>query len=91
MREDIIERVETAARYILATGATVRECARVMGVSKTTIHKDMREKLKLIHPGLARDVGEVLDKNRAERHLRGGMATKMRYGKEKVDNSRRLL
>ena len=91
MREDIIERVETAARYILATGATVRECARVMGVSKTTIHKDMREKLKLIHPGLAHDVGEVLDKNRAERHLRGGMATKMRYGKEKVDNSRRLL
>ena len=79
MREDIIERVETAARYIRATGATVRECARVMGVSKTTIHKDMREKLRLIHPGLARDVGEVLDKNRAERHLRGGMATREKY------------
>ena len=79
MREDVHLRVMQAAEHILETGATVRACAREFGVSKTTIHKDMREKLKLIHPGLARDVGEVLDKNRAERHLRGGMATREKY------------
>ena len=79
MREDIIARVEEEARYILATGATVRECARHMGVSKTTVHKDMRSRLKEISRGLMQEVGEILDNNRAERHLRGGMATREKY------------
>lgn len=79
MREDIIVRVEEEARYILSSGATVRDCARHMGVSKTTVHKDMRERLKQIHRGMWQDVGSVLDKNRRERHLRGGLATREKY------------
>lgn len=79
MREDIILRVEEEARYILAAGATVRDCARHMGVSKTTVHKDMRVRLKSISRGMWAEVGCVLDKNRAERNLRGGMATREKY------------
>ena len=82
MREDIALRVETEARYILATNSTVRECAKHMGVGKTTVHKDMRVRLKQISGGMARDVGEVLDKNRAERHIRGGEATRAKYRSE---------
>ena len=79
MREDILLRLEDEARYILATGATVRDCARHMGVSKTTVHKDMRLRLKEVSPGMWADVGAVLDKNRLERHLRGGEATRRKY------------
>ncbi len=79
MREDILLRVESAAKFILATGATVRECAKHIGVGKTTVHKDMRARLPNINKGLAEDVGEVLDKNRAERHLRGGEAIRQKF------------
>lgn len=79
MRSDISLRVEEEARYILRTGATVRECARHMGVSKTTVHKDMRVRLKQLSRGLFEEVGEVIDRNLAERHLRGGMATREKY------------
>lgn len=79
MRSDISFRVEEEARYILRTGATVRECAKYIGVSKTTVHKDMRVKLKQLSRGLFEEVGEVLDRNLAERHLRGGMATREKY------------
>ena len=79
MRSDISLRVEEEARYILRTGATVRDCAKRMGVSKTTVHKDMRVRLKHLSRGLFEEVGEVIDKNRAERHLRGGMATREKY------------
>ena len=79
MRSDISLRVEEEAKYILRTGATVRGCAKHMGVSKTTVHKDMRVRLKDISRGLFEEVGEVIDKNRAERHLRGGMATREKY------------
>ncbi len=86
MREDIILRAESAAKFILATGATVRECAKRMGVGKTTIHKDVRTRLPHINRGLAEDVGEVLDKNRAERHLRGGEATRAKYVKNTAED-----
>ena len=76
---EIYIRVTDAARHILATGATVRQCAERFGVSKTTIHKDMRKRLKEIDPGLFAEVSAVLDKNRRERHLRGGMATRRKY------------
>jgi len=72
-------RVIEAAEYILKTGATVRACADVFGVSKTTIHKDMRERLPELSPGMAKLVDAVLNKNRAERHLRGGQATREKY------------
>ena len=79
MREDIIARIQQEALFILATGATVRECAKRIGVSKTTVHKDMRVRLKTYHTGLFQEVGEILDRNKAERHLRGGMATREKY------------
>ena len=79
MKREIYIRVTDAARHILATGATVRQCAERFGVSKTTIHKDMRKRLKEIDPGLFAEVSAVLDKKRRERHLRGGMATRRKY------------
>ena len=73
--------VTEAAEYIRATGATVRVCAKRFGVSKTTIHKDMRERLKEISPALYAQVSQVLAKNKAERHIRGGEATREKYQK----------
>ena len=76
-------RVTEAAKYILKTGATVRACAEVFGVSKTTIQKDMRERLPELSPSMARRVDAVLRKNREERHIRGGQATREKYRKER--------
>ena len=81
MKREIYLRVTEAARHILATGATVRQCAERFGVSKTTIHKDMRERLKEISPALYAQVSQVLAKNKAERHIRGGEATREKYQK----------
>ena len=75
-------RVLREAEYIAATGATVRKTASVLGVSKSTVHKDMESRLARLSAPLHREaVGKVLDQNRAERHLRGGEATKRRYAK----------
>lgn len=79
MSEDIDRRVREEARFIIETGATVRVCAARFGVSKTTIHKDMRQRLRRQSPGLAAEVGDVLDRNLRERHIRGGEATKRKY------------
>lgn len=81
MKREIQNRVLEAAEYILKTGATVRACAEKFGVSKTTIHKDMRERLKEISPALYAQVSQVLAKNKAERHIRGGEATREKYQK----------
>lgn len=82
MKDYIVERVHAVADYILETGCTVRTCAAQFGISKTTVHKDMRERLKILNPGKAKEVSYVLDCNREERHLRGGNATKRKYAKE---------
>ena len=79
MRDDIRDRVIESAEFIAATGATVRCCAAKFGVSKSTVHKDMRARLPLIDRALAEKVAKVLDINLAERHIRGGMATKQKY------------
>ena len=81
MKREIYIRVTEAAEYIRATGATVRVCAKRFGVSKTTIHKDMRERLKEISPALYAQVSQVLAKNKAERHIGGGEATREKYQK----------
>ena len=81
LKREIYIRVTEAAEYIRATGATVRVCAKRFGVSKTTIHKDMRERLKEISPALYEEVARVLAKNKAERHIRGGEATREKYQK----------
>ncbi len=79
MRDYISERAVSIGEYILDTGTTVRAAAKKFHVSKSTVHKDVTERLVKINPQLAEKVHSVLDLNRAERHIRGGMATKKKY------------
>ena len=79
MKDYIRKRVQEVARYIYETKATVREAAEIYGVSKSTIHKDVTERLKKIDPRMARRVKQVLEYNKAERHIRGGEATRRKY------------
>ena len=79
MKEYIEERVLELAEYILETNATVRAAALKFRVSKSTVHKDITERLADIDPELSRKVKTVLDANKAERHIRGGLATKQKY------------
>lgn len=79
MKDYIEERVLELACYIIETGATVRSTASKFRVSKSTVHKDITERLHEINPGLAAEVKEVLENNKAERHIRGGLATKEKY------------
>ena len=79
----IEERAITLAHYIIETKDTVRSTAKKFGVTKSTVHKDVSDRLLKINPALAREVREILDENKSERHLRGGMATKLKYLKEK--------
>ena len=79
MKEYIEERAIEVAQYIIAHNVTVREAAKKFGISKSTIHKDVAERLIQIDPALAKDVRKVLDINKSERHIRGGMATKEKY------------
>jgi len=76
---DIEERTINIGHYIIDKKATVRAAAKHFGVSKSTVHKDVTERLGKINPRLASEVRCVLDENKSERHLRGGMATKMKY------------
>ena len=76
----IEERAVNLAHYIIDSKDTVRGVAKKFGISKSTVHKDIAERLKKINPALARDVRVILDENKAERHIRGGMATKRKYG-----------
>ena len=82
MRSHIEERAIVVAKYILEKNTTVRQTAKTFVVSKSTIHKDVTERLKEINPSLAKEVKNVLDKNKSERHIRGGLATKLKYEKE---------
>lgn len=78
----IEDRATNLAQYIIDTVDTVRGAARKFGVSKSTVHKDVSERLIHINQALAIEVRKVLDENKAERHIRGGMATKLKYEKE---------
>lgn len=79
----IEERAVSIAHYIIETKDTVRGAAKKFGVSKSTVHKDLTDRLITINPGLATEVRKILDENKAERHIRGGMATKRKYLKMK--------
>lgn len=79
MWQYIEERIESHARYVLETGCTVRACAKRFGTSKSTVHKDLTERLKKHDYALYLEVRTVLDKNLSERHIRGGLATKEMY------------
>jgi putative DeoR family transcriptional regulator (stage III sporulation protein D) len=75
----IEERAIEVAKFIIGSNATVRETAKKFGISKSTVHKDVTERLEKINPKLALEARKVLEFNKAERHLRGGMATKEKY------------
>ena len=79
MKEYIEERAVEVATYIIETKATVRQTAKRFGISKSTVHKDCTERLVRINPALARQARAVLDVNKSERHIRGGMATREKY------------
>ena len=81
-KKEIDERVINLAQYIIDSKDTVRGAAKKFCISKSTVHKDVTERLMQINPVLAREVREVLDENKAERHIRGGMATKLKYMKK---------
>lgn len=67
------------ARYIIDNNTTVRQAAKHFGISKSTVHKDVTERLTLVNPALAAETRKVLDVNKMERHIRGGLATKEKY------------
>lgn len=82
LSDEIESRVIQIGEYVSATGATVRAAAKKFGVSKSTVHKDLSERLKTTDGELYSAVAKVLEQNLAERHLRGGMATKEKYKKD---------
>lgn len=76
------ERCEVLGEYVIETGSTVRATALRYGISKSTVHKDLSYKLRFTNPKLYEAVKEILDLNKAERHIRGGEATRKKYLKK---------
>ena len=79
MRDYSEERAVETAIYMIETNATVRQTAKKFGVSKSTVHKDLTSRLVQVNPGLAAEARKILDVNKSERHIRGGMATREKY------------
>ena len=82
MKSYIEERAMEIAVYIIEHNATVRQTAKQFGVSKSTVHKDLVDRLPMVNPGLANEARKILDVNKSERHIRGGLATKEKYLRE---------
>ncbi len=85
MHTNIEERACDIAVYIIENRSTVRAAAKQFGVSKSTVHKDLTERLRTVNPALYAQVRELLDINKAERHIRGGMATRRKYKGDMAD------
>lgn len=83
MAVTIEERACELAVYIIETGATVRTAAKCFGISKSTVHKDLSQRLPQYNKRLYQQVRQVLDENKAQRHIRGGMATRKKYQQHK--------
>ncbi len=79
MHTEIEERACDLAAFILENKATVRAAAAKFGISKSTVHKDLTERLRRVDPGLYAQVRQLLDWNKAQRHIRGGLATRRKY------------
>ncbi|GAV24203.1 stage III sporulation protein D [Carboxydothermus islandicus] len=79
MQEYILKRVLELTYYVLETRATVRKTAEVFGISKSTVHKDLTERLPALDKRLAGEIKKILEQNKAERHIRGGEATRKKY------------
>ena len=82
MTDNMEQRACNLAVYIIENQATVRAAAAAFGVSKSTVHKDIAERLRKINPSLYQQASTVLEQNKAERHIRGGLATQKKYRKE---------
>ncbi len=81
MKGSVEERAAMLGTYIIENKATVRNAAKKFGISKSTVHKDVSERLKYVNPKLYREVKDILELNKAQRHIRGGLATKNKYMK----------
>ena len=79
MKENLDQRAEELALYLIENRATVRAAAKQFGISKSTVHKDISERLPLVSRGLYLQVKALLEENKAQRHIRGGMATRRKY------------
>lgn len=79
LKQQIEERCVTLAHYILEKKTTVRAAAKKFGISKSTVHKDVTERLKKVQPQLYKEVKKILEINKQERHIRGGIATRKKY------------
>ena len=79
MSDTMEKRAYDLAVYMIENGATVRAAAQKFGISKSTVHKDLTQRLPRLNPGLYRQVRQVLDENKQERHIRGGLATRRKY------------
>ncbi len=79
MKDTVEDRAIELGEYIVQNKATVRAAAKVFGISKSTVHMDVAQRLQKISPGLYGEVREVLDVNKAQRHIRGGLATREKY------------
>ena len=79
MREAVLDRAVALGEYILDTGATVRATAKRIHISKSTVHTDVSERLQEVNPQLYGQVRHILEVNKAQRHIRGGQATKRKY------------
>lgn len=81
MKSVVEQRAIELAEYIVENKTTVRAAAKKFGISKSTVHMDVSNRLKNLNPSLYRDVRDILEINKAERHIRGGLATKEKYAK----------
>ena len=84
MKDYIEERAIQIANYIIENNATVRQTAKEFGISKSTVHKDVTDRLAQLNPALAAEARNVLDVNKSERHIRGGLATREKYLHQQV-------
>lgn len=85
MTTRVENRCRELGQHIIDTGDTIRQTAKVYGISKSTVHIDVTKRLQSISPAMARDVNKILQNNKATRHIRGGEATKEKYLKMKND------
>lgn len=86
LRGTLDKRTVILGEYIVEHKSTVRAAAKSFGISKSTVHKDVSERLRTIDPQLYGEVKEILDTNKAQRHIRGGMATKQKYRKQNEED-----
>lgn len=84
MKESLETRILKLGEFMVKEKATVRKTAKYFGVSKSTVHKDVSERLKKLNNSLYQEVKKILDINKAQRHIRGGVATKNKYAKQNL-------